>query len=105
MSTATTTTKTGKCPTCGQRTVRAELDDQVIEITADNLTAAHELLARIDRRRTFRVTWKPPKITIAERTDRMVKLKPAGYDGSRIWAEHRCTPPSPAPAGLSHSTS
>ena len=81
----------GRCPGCGIRTVRGELKDgSVVEAEVGNLTAADELRAWADGLPTYRATWKL-HIQLDARTRRDIKLNPAGFDGARIWKEHRCS--------------
>ncbi len=54
-----------------------------------DMTAAQELRQRLAGRRTFDARWNR-HIVAKERTDRDVKLRPAGYGNGRVWREHRC---------------
>lgn len=90
MTTKSRRSVAGKCVTCGIRTVRGDLEDgQLVEVEANNLTAADELRAWAAGVPTYRAVWKN-HIEIRPRTDRDIKLNPAGYDGARIWKEHQC---------------
>lgn len=64
-------------------------DESVVEVDADNISAADELRAWAAGIATYRATWKGA-IQLDLRTKRQIKLSPAGYAGSRIYATHQC---------------
>lgn len=92
MTTTSRVAATGICSNCGRRILVGELPSgDLVATDCRSLTPANELLARARGRRTVRARWKSGPV-LNLRTDHEVRVRPAGYAGSRIYPEHHCTP-------------
>lgn len=95
MTTQTRLARPVTCPSCHTRTLVGELPDGTqIVVTGRALTPPAELMARAVGTRTARAKWQGGAV-LNLRTDHEIRVRPAGYPGSRIYAEHHCPKETP----------